>query len=38
MTCAFCASEYFVEIPETEEERKEREDAEIILLKVEKRN
>jgi hypothetical protein len=36
MTCAFCGSEYFMEIPETPEEKKEREDAEIVLFKVDK--
>lgn len=36
MTCAFCGSEYFMEFPETAEEKKEREDAEIVLFKVDK--
>ena len=36
MTCAFCASEYFMEIPESEEQRKEKENAELVLFKVDK--
>ncbi|TFG61371.1 MAG: hypothetical protein E4H36_10555 [Spirochaetales bacterium] len=36
MTCAFCSSEYFMEIPESEDEKKERQDAEIILFKFDK--
>ena len=36
MNCAFCGSTYFVEIPETEEMKQMRQNAEIILFKVNK--
>jgi len=34
MKCAFCGSEFFVEIPETEEDKKRRENASIITFKI----
>jgi hypothetical protein len=34
--CSFCGSQYFVELPETEEDKQMKNDAEIILFKVEK--
>ena len=34
--CAFCGSEMFIEIPESPEDKVMREDAEIILFKIEK--
>ncbi|MCP4137026.1 MAG: hypothetical protein GY754_39020 [bacterium] len=36
MSCAFCGSEMFIDIPETEEQKTMRQDAEIILFQVEK--
>ncbi len=36
MNCAFCGSTFFMEIPETEEDKKLRQDAEIITFKVTK--
>ena len=36
LRCAFCDSEYVVEVPETEEEKKLREEGSVIAFKVEK--
>jgi hypothetical protein len=36
MVCAFCGSEYLVEVPETEEEKQMKKDAEVILFSVER--
>jgi hypothetical protein len=32
--CSFCGSEYFIEVPETQEQKKTKINAEIILFKV----
>jgi len=34
--CSFCGSEYFLEVPETQEQKEIKENAEIILFKVQK--
>lgn len=38
LRCAFCDSEFVIEIPETPEQKKQREDAAIILFKTEQRD